>query len=272
MAVCRKCGHSNDDNVKFCGGCGARMDVRRSTPPPLVFDLEPDEESPKQPKREHRGSVPPPYEPRSASQPSEPKPKKKHAEPNSSPGSLSKSCMHKGCLILLVILLICGGIFAYLMYQDDEKEGRSILNSIETPEDTINIKGISDVSLSKDSEVSEDDVEASEEVGEEELPIGKEYINREMNTKIGFTKSESSSKPVYFIYFSTDDKKDHDIVKITPTGKGYYNLYKSDGMTPEAEIYIYPGAEKVRLRSKGIDIIFQTAESFSEAVSSTDPS
>ena len=39
MAVCRKCGHSNDDNVKFCGGCGARMDVRRSTPPPLVFDL-----------------------------------------------------------------------------------------------------------------------------------------------------------------------------------------------------------------------------------------
>ena len=260
MAICEKCGHSNDDNV------------RRSTPPPLVFDLEPDEESPKQPKREHRGSVPPPYEPRSASQPSEPKPKKKHAEPNSSPGSLSKSCMHKGCLILLVILLICGGIFAYLMYQDDEKEGRSILNSIETPEDTINIKGISDVSLSKDSEVSEDDVEASEEVGEEELPIGKEYINREMNTKIGFTKSESSSKPVYFIYFSTDDKKDHDIVKITPTGKGYYNLYKSDGMTPEAEIYIYPGAEKVRLRSKGIDIIFQTAESFSEAVSSTDPS
>ena len=272
MAVCRKCGHSNDDNVKFCGGCGARMDVRRSTPPPLVFDLEPDEESPKQPKREHRGSVPPPYESRPASHSSEPKPENKYVERNSSPGSLSKSCMHKGCLILLVILLICGGIFAYLMYQDDEKEGRSILNSIETPEDTINIKGISDVSLSKDSEVSEDDVEASEEVGEEELPIGKEYINREMNTKIGFTKSESSSKPVYFIYFSTDDKKDHDIVKITPTGKGYYNLYKSDGMTPEAEIYIYPGAEKVRLRSKGIDIIFQTAESFSEAVSSTDPS
>ena len=56
MAICEKCGHSNDDNVKFCGGCGARMDVRRSTPPPLVFDLEPDEESPKQPKREHRGS------------------------------------------------------------------------------------------------------------------------------------------------------------------------------------------------------------------------
>ena len=272
MAVCRKCGHSNDDNVKFCGGCGARMDVRSSTPPPLVFDLEPDEDAPKQPKREHRGSVPPPYEPRPASQPSEPKPKKKHAEPSSNSGSLSKSCMHKGCLILLVILLVCGGIFAYLMYQDDEKEGRSILNSIETPEDTINIKGISGVSLSEDSEVSEDDIEASEEVGEEELPIGKEYINREMNTKIGFTKSESSSKPVYFIYFSTDDKKDHDIVKITPTGKGYYNLYKSDGMTPEAEIYIYPSAEKVRLRSKGIDIIFQTAESFSEAVSSTDPS
>ena len=274
MAVCRKCGHSNDDNVKFCGGCGARMDVRQSTPPPLVFDLEPDEDAPKpkQPKREHKGSVPPPYEPRPASQPSEPKPKKKHAEPSSNSGSLSKSCMHKGCLILLVILLVCGGIMAYLMYQDDEKEGRSILNSIETPEDTINIKGISDISLSKDSEDSEEVVEDSEEVGEEELPLGKEYINREMNTKIGFTKSESSSKPVYFIYFSTDDKKDHDIVKITPTGKGYYNLYKSDGMTPEAEIYIYPGAEKVRLRSKGIDIIFQTAESFSDAVSSTDPS
>ena len=22
MAICEKCGHSNDDNVKFCGGCG----------------------------------------------------------------------------------------------------------------------------------------------------------------------------------------------------------------------------------------------------------
>lgn len=271
MAICEKCGHSNDDNVKFCGGCGARMDVRRSTPPPLVFDLEPDEESPKQPKREHRGSVPPPYEPRPASHSSEPKPENKYVERNSTPGALSRGCMLKGCLILLVILLVCGGI-AYLMYHDDEKEGRSILNSIETPEDTINIKGISGVSLSKDSEVSEDDVEDSEEVGEEELPIGKEYINRELNTKIGFTKSESSSKPVYFIYFSTDDKKDHDIVKITPSGKGYYTLFKSDGMTPEAEIYIYPGAEKVRLKSKGIDVIFQTAESFSEAVSSTDPS
>lgn len=265
MAVCRKCGHSNDDNVKFCGGCGARMDVRQSTPPPLVFDLEPDEESPKQPKREHRGSVPSPYEPRPASHSSEPKPENKYVERNSTPGALSRGCMLKGCLVLLVAFLVCGGIMAYLFYQDDEKESRGILDSIETPEDTINIVGVSGVSLSKDSE-------ASEEVGEEELPIGKEYINREMNTKIGFTKSESSSKPVYFIYFSTDDKKDHDIVKITPTGKGYYNLYKSDGMTPEAEIYIYPGAEKVRLRSKGIDIIFQTAESFSEAVSSTDPS
>lgn len=265
MAVCRKCGHSNDDNVKFCGGCGARMDVRRSTPPPLVFDLEPDEESPKQPKREHRGSVPPPYEPRPASQSSEPKPKSKYVERSSTPGSLSRGCMLKGCLVLLVAFLVCGGIMAYLFYQDDEKESRGILDSIETPEDTINIVGVSGVSLSKDSE-------ASEENGEETLPIGKEYINRELNTKIGFTKSESSSKPVYFIYFSTDDKKDHDIVKITPTGKGYYNLYKSDGMTPEAEIYIYPGAEKVRLKSKGIDVIFQTAESFSEAVSSTDPS
>ena len=173
--------------------------------------------------------------------------------------------MLKGCLVLLVAFLVCGGIMAYLFYQDDEKESRGILDSIETPEDTINIVGVSGVSLSKDSE-------ASEENGEETLPIGKEYINRELNTKIGFTKSESSSKPVYFIYFSTDDKKDHDIVKITPSGKGYYTLFKSDGMTPEAEIYIYPGAEKVRLRSKGIDIIFQTAESFSEAVSSTDPS
>lgn len=265
MAVCRKCGHSNDDNVKFCGGCGARMDVRRSTPPPLVFDLEPDEESPKQPKREHRGSVPPPYEPRPASHSSEPKPENKYVERNSTPGALSRRCMLKGCLVLLVAFLVCGGIMAYLFYQDDEKESRGILDSIETPEDTINIVGVSGVSLSKDSE-------ASEENGEETLPIGKEYINRELNTKIGFTKSESSSKPVYFIYFSTDDKKDHDIVKITPSGKGYYTLFKSDGMTPEAEIYIYPGAEKVRLKSKGIDVIFQTAESFSEAVSSTDPS
>ena len=265
MAICEKCGHSNDDNVKFCGGCGARMDVRRSTPPPLVFDLEPDEESPKQPKREHRGSVPPPYEPRPASHSSEPKPENKYVERNSTPGALSRGCMLKGCLVLLVAFLVCGGIMAYLFYQDDEKESRGILDSIETPEDTINIVGVSGVSLSKDSE-------ASEENGEETLPIGKEYINRELNTKIGFTKSESSSKPVYFIYFSTDDKKDHDIVKITPSGKGYYTLFKSDGMTPEAEIYIYPGAEKVRLKSKGIDVIFQTAESFSEAVSSTDPS
>ena len=241
------------------------MDVRRSTPPPLVFDLEPDEESPKQPKREHRGSVPPPYEPRPASHSSEPKPENKYVERNSTPGALSRGCMLKGCLVLLVAFLVCGGIMAYLFYQDDEKESRGILDSIETPEDTINIVGVSGVSLSKDSE-------ASEENGEETLPIGKEYINRELNTKIGFTKSESSSKPVYFIYFSTDDKKDHDIVKITPSGKGYYTLFKSDGMTPEAEIYIYPGAEKVRLKSKGIDVIFQTAESFSEAVSSTDPS
>ena len=265
MAICEKCGHSNDDNVKFCGGCGARMDVRSSTPPPLVFDLEPDEDAPKQPKREHRGSVPPPYEPRPASHSSEPKPENKYVERNSTPGALSRGCMLKGCLVLLVAFLVCGGIMAYLFYQDDEKESRGILDSIETPEDTINIVGVSGVSLSKDSE-------ASEENGEETLPIGKEYINRELNTKIGFTKSESSSKPVYFIYFSTDDKKDHDIVKITPSGKGYYTLFKSDGMTPEAEIYIYPGAEKVRLKSKGIDVIFQTAESFSEAVSSTDPS
>ena len=265
MAICEKCGHSNDDNVKFCGGCGARMDVRRSTPPPLVFDLEPDEESPKQPKREHRGSVPPPYEPRPASQSSEPKPKSKYVERSSTPGSLSRGCMLKGCLVLLVAFLVCGGIMAYLFYQDDEKESRGILDSIETPEDTINIVGVSGVSLSKDSE-------ASEENGEETLPIGKEYINRELNTKIGFAKSESSSEPVYVVYFSTDDTKGHDIVKISPSGKGHFTLYKSDGMTPDAELYIYPGAEKVRISSKGVEVIFQSAESFSEAVSSTDPS
>lgn len=43
-------------------------------------------------------------------------------------------------------------------------------------------------------------------------------------------------------------------------------------MTPDAELYIYPGAEKVRISSKGVEVIFQSAESFSEAVSSTDPS
>jgi hypothetical protein len=50
------------------------------------------------------------------------------------------------------------------MYQDDEKEGRSILNSIETPEDTINIKGISDVSLSEDDEALEENDEELSEV------------------------------------------------------------------------------------------------------------
>jgi len=173
--------------------------------------------------------------------------------------------MLKGCLVLLVAFLVCGGIMAYLFYQDDEKESRGIFDGIETPEDTINIVGVSGVSLSKDSE-------ASEENGEETLPIGKEYINRELNTKIGFAKSESSSEPVYVVYFSTDDTKGHDIVKISPSGKGHFTLYKSDGMTPDAELYIYPGAEKVRISSKGVEVIFQSAESFSEAVSSTDPS
>ena len=84
--------------------------------------------------------------------------------------------MLKGCLVLLVAFLVCGGIMAYLFYQDDEKESRGILDSIETPEDTINIVGVSGVSLSKDSE-------ASEENGEETLPIGKEYINRELYQK-----------------------------------------------------------------------------------------
>ena len=71
MAICEKCGHSNDDNVKFCGGCGARMDVRSSTPPPHVFDTKPDEDTPKQPKRDlylHPTSHVPPHSRQSPSQ------------------------------------------------------------------------------------------------------------------------------------------------------------------------------------------------------------
>ena len=100
-----------------------------------------------------------------------------HSERKSSPGTLSKSCMLSGCLILLVIFLICGGILAYLMYQDDEKESRSILNSIETPEGIANVEGISGVSLSEDGE-------ASSENAKEGLPIGKEYINKDLERNI----------------------------------------------------------------------------------------
>ena len=275
MAICRKCGHSNDDNAKFCSGCGARLDIRQSTPPPLVFDLEPDEDTPKsdekanphvekpkqehtQPKHAHKGAEPPSHETRSSSQSSDFKPRMMHSERRSSPGTLSKSCMLSGCLILLVIFLICGGILAYLMYQDDEKESRSILNSIETPEGIANVEGISGVSLSEDGE-------ASSENAKEGLPLGKEYINKDLKIKIGFSKSEAQDggEPVYIMYY-VDDTQDYQMVEIQPSGKGHYTIFKSDGMTPDGELYIYPGAKKIQLKNKGVDVIFNIADNSSE--------
>ena len=251
MAICRKCGHSNDDNAKFCGGCGARLDIRQSTPPPLVFDLEPDEDTPKsdekanphvekpkqehtQPRHAHKVAEPPSHETRPNSQSSDFKPRMMHSERKSSPGTLSKSCMLSGCLILLVIFIICGGILAYLMYQDDEKESRSILNSIETPEGIANVEGISGVSLSEDGEA-------------------------------GFSKSEAQDggEPVYIMYY-VDDTQDYEMVEIQPSGKGHYTIFKSDGMTPDGELYIYPGAKKIQLKNKGVDVIFNIADNSSE--------
>ena len=275
MAICRKCGHSNDDNAKFCGGCGARLDIRQSTPPPLVFDLEPDEDTPKsdekanphvekpkqehtQPRHAHKVAEPPSHETRPNSQSSDFKPRMMHSERKSSPGTLSKSCMLSGCLTLLVIFLICGGILAYLMYQDDEKESRSILNSIETPEGIANVEGISGVSLSEDGE-------ASSENAKEGLPIGKEYINKDLEIKIGFSKSEAQDggEPVYIMYY-VDDTQDYEMVEIQPSGKGHYTIFKSDGMTPDGELYIYPGAKKIQLKNKGVDVIFNIADNSSE--------
>lgn len=247
MAICRKCGHSNDDNVKFCGGCGARLDVRQSTPPPLVFDLESDEDSPQAEKRE-KPQVEEPKQGRT-------QPRMMHAERSHRSGTLSKSCMLSGCLILLVVFLICGGILAYLIFMNDEKEGRSVLNNIETPEGIVNvdnIEGISSVSLSED--------------GEEELPVGKEFINRDIKTKIGFSKSEAQDggEPVYIMYYLMDDTQDYEMVEIQPIGKGRYTVFKSDGTTPDGELYVFPGAKKVRLKSKGEDVIFNIADSSSE--------
>jgi hypothetical protein len=240
-----------------------------------VFDLEPDEDTPKsdekanphvekpkqehtQPRHAHKVAEPPSHETRPNSQSSDFKPRMMHSERKSSPGTLSKSCMLSGCLILLVIFFICGGILAYLMYQDDEKESRSILNSVETPEGIANVEGISGVSLSEDGE-------ASSENAKEGLPIGKEYINKDLEIKIGFSKSEAQDggEPVYIMYY-VDDTQDYEMVKIQPSGKGHYTIFKSDGMTPDGELYIYPGAKKIQLKNKGVDVIFNIADNSSE--------
>ena len=66
------------------------------------------------------------------------------------------------------------------------------------------------------------------------------------------------------MYYLMDDTQDYEMVEIQPIGKGRYNVFKSDGTTPDGELYIFPGAKKVRLKSKGEDVIFNIADSSSE--------
>jgi hypothetical protein len=64
--------------------------------------------------------------------------------------------------------------------------------------------------------------------------------------------------------YYVDDTQDYEMVKIQPSGKGHYTIFKSDGMTPDGELYIYPGAKKIQLKNKGVDVIFNIADNSSE--------
>ena len=178
MAICRKCGHHNDDNSKFCGACGARIDVKRSDSdlPPRYDNHKSQQEEPKaryeEPKARSAG-----YQPRTMSS--------KQQGTSSNAGKMSKSC---GCLILMVILLI-GGIIAYIMFEDSAADTKKMLGQIETPDSVIKVGHIKSVSSVSTSEEEDENFDPSIEPGGVDLPVDKEYINKENGIKIGFAES-----------------------------------------------------------------------------------
>ena len=262
MAICRKCGHQNDDNSKFCGACGARIDVKRSDSdlPPQYDNPKPKQEEPKpryeEPKARSAG-----YQPRTMSS--------KQQGTSSNAGKMSKSC---GCLILMVILLI-GGIIAYIMFEDSAADTKKMLGQIETPDSVIKVGHIKSVSSVSTSEEEDESFDPSIEPGGVDLPVDKEFINKENGIKIGFSESISKDgKPVYYLHYIQDGAQGREIREIYPIKKGRYSIFNRDGETIDGEVYVYPSYKKILITSKGENVIYKTADSFSESVSSTDPS
>ena len=109
----------------------------------------------------------------------------------------------------------------------------------------------------------------------DELPRGDtDYINPETGDKWGFVMEVSSdgSEPINIAHFLGNGMQGRDMYELRSTGNSCYALYQMGNETDcGITIYVYPGADSIRVTRDGRIAIFKTAASFDYAVSSIDP-
>ena len=164
-----------------------------------------------------------------------------------------QSCWKKGCLIYC-ILAIPGLLIFYGAYRI--------------------MSGHSDHCVNKDT--IEADAQTPFGLFEEDrLPLADtEYINLASGDKWGFVQatSDDGSEPKNVAYFMGNGMQGRDFYTLQSTGNSCYTLFQPGSTTDcGISIYVYPGADSIRVTRDGRLAIFKTADSFDEAVSSVDP-
>lgn len=101
-----------------------------------------------------------------------------------------------------------------------------------------------------------------------------EYINLASGDVWGFVLGASGDgpEPINIAHFRGNGMQGRDMYELRSTGNSCYALYQSGSTTDcGITIYVYPGADSIRVTRDGRQAIFKTADSFDQAVSSVDP-
>lgn len=166
-----------------------------------------------------------------------------------------QSCWKKGCVVYCIMALIALPIF-YGLYKI--------------------MAGHSDHIARESAAVSEiSEVDEVGEVGGDRLPLGDtDYINLASGDKWGFVLGVSGdgSAPINIAHFTGNGMQGRDLYEMRSTGNSCYALYQNGSDTDcGITVYVYPGADSIRVTRDGRLAIFKTADSSERAVNNDDP-
>lgn len=164
-----------------------------------------------------------------------------------------QSCWKKGCLVYC-ILAIPGLLIFYGAYRI--------------------MSGHSDERVRKDATETEASAPFGLDDDDRQPLLDTEYINLSSGDKWGFVQatSDDGSEAKTVAYFMGNGMQGRDFYTMQPTDNSCFTLSQAGsdadcGIT----VYVYPGADSIRVTRDGRIAIFKTAASFDEAVSSVDP-
>ena len=170
-----------------------------------------------------------------------------------------KSCWKKGCIVYCIM----AAIVIPLM----------VLFTIEMSKHSDKHPGDED-----ESTVTEDALAAPFGLSddEERMPLADtDYINLATGDKWGFVLGVSGdgSEPINIAHFMGNGMQGRDMYELrSGAEKNCYVLYQAGSETDcGITIFVYPGADSIRVTRDGRMAIFKTAASFDHAVSSIDP-